>query len=388
MMDRGPDTGRLPNCTQCNAPFYPNSFHYAMAQLATRSLELRPLPETRTVSRIRLEVRPSVQEELYYQPAALERRALRGENPGAAEAFQPGLEAGNENRHNQQDLTSSPTHYGDVDEQYPGNDVESEDDYGQAQDDHQLPADARSEGTGYESDYEDIEDIRQHPVRAAEVHNMQYGNGRRLGTDEDASTTDHFDELPTIPNSNGSGEGDAAVKDEDDDSRVTFRRHWRYGRGRTINDAPEPSPDTVDDGVDENANSTAPQVTQNAPDTVGANVSVPLYSFAHGRGHRLGEAPPSDPAPTASATNTSSLSTQNTANESTRSSQPTQQQPPAPLYSFQHGLGSRLGTCEIDAESTPYLYQPGRGRGSGLQNQLGTMGRFRHGHGWGRTLGE
>ena len=382
LTDRGPEKlASLPKCTRCNAPFYPNSFYYAMAQLARRSLRLQPLTETRAVSRIRLEVRSTVEEQLYYQPAALERRALRGENPAAAQAFQPDPEARNENRINEDDTRSSPKGYGDVDEQYPGNDVESEDGYVEAQDDHQLPADDQSDSTHYESDHEDIEDIRQHPVRAAEVSDYRYGRGRMLGTDEDAPTTEHAEEAPAALNSKGLEDSTTAVEEDEDALRLTFRRHWRYGRGWTINEAPEQPQDAAGAGL---ANQNAQQTSQTISHTEDVNLAVPLYSFAHGRGQRLGEAPANDsttsppPAPI----------TRPIIPTPSQTTQLAQQQPPAPLYSFQHGVGNRLGTGEIDAESTPYLYQPGRGRGSGLQNQLGTMGRFRHGHGRGRTFGE
>ncbi len=203
VMDRGLEAVNvLPKCTRCKAAFYPNSFHYAMAQLATRSLQLSPHSETRAVSRIRLEVRPSVEEELYYNPATLLGRALRVGNAAAARVFQDGPPS----------IASRPLEDIQQHQHAPELQNANNDIYGEG-----FGAD-RDEGLQYDEDesefsmpYEEEagEYIRQESFLAAEVRYGQYHLGRILDTDEEACTVEHVEHVAAhIPADNGGTRGD------------------------------------------------------------------------------------------------------------------------------------------------------------------------------------
>ena len=368
--DRG--QSGLPKCTRCKASFYPNSFHYAMTQLATRSVHLLPGSETRAVSRIRLEVRPSVEEELYYNPAGLLRRALRGENPEAAQAFederfstQP--EAGREQQTTDRNINASASTRNQTwDDRYSADDSES----------------------NYSSPYEDEEATQQEPVRAAEARERRYGTP---GT-EDTFSAVHVEDIAAEASTNNSYHTNppAMTAEAQNDPHAPVRRiHWLYGRGHTIGDRPErESPSNHND-------TTAPSDGFSLPPPLdeAADEFVPLYTRIHGFGQRLGDAPVVESGDHPMSTNT---------NASNRPQAPvaTLNRTPASLHSNSHGHGFLLGTGELNAESTPYLYQAGRGTGTGrgtgrsqgreasLTEQLRVLGRFRHELGQGRTLGE
>ena len=351
-----------------------------MAQLATRSVYLLPRADTRLVSRITLEVRPSVQEELYYNPAGLLRRALRGENLAAAGSFQDEIPTNSPARtHDHFDHVRAPRN------------AES------------GVNDANTSGTDtdYSSPYEDEEDVRLEPTRAAEVREWQTNLDRSISTDEDQASSEHVEDItPTVPRIHHTAQGltEESPTDSQSDNLLPSLNHRRYGRGRTLAEATEPvlSPNPQID------TDTIPVARIDGQTTSGGENAVhgfvTLYAPNHGLGQRLGEAPPaaeSDGRPM------SSRGTNGSASRRLASGVADLDGDVADLYDVDHGLGNRPGTGEIDAGSTPYLYHVGRsggtrrgtarrggGEAGGVTDQLRVLGRSRHEFGTGRTLGE